>query len=191
MAANEDLPSEAAATADAVPRVTRVGLISDTHGRLDPRVVAAFQREQPLAAIVHAGDVGASPEILWELGAIAPVTAVLGNCDSAIPGFDLEGVARVTVAGVRILAIHDFRDLGPIPGDVDVIVRGHSHIPSVQCHGGVQLVNPGSASQRRKQPSCTVGVLEIPGASHRRVKDGASLEVRIIDLDELGPPPRG
>ena len=68
--------------------------------------------------------------------AIAPVTAVLGNCDAPIPGFDL-GRDRAAVASpsTRILVIHDFADLGPIPDDVDVVVRGHSHIPSVQWHG--------------------------------------------------------
>ena len=162
-----------------VPTLARVGLVSDTHGWLDPRVVAALQREEPLAAIVHAGDIGSRPEILWELAALAPLTAVLGNCDLAIPGFDLGGIARLTVNGVRLLVIHDLGDLGPVPRDVDVIVRGHSHIPSVQPHDGVLVVNPGSASQRRRQPSCTVGVLDIA--------QDCALDVRIVELDEFGP----
>jgi len=158
----------------------RVGLISDTHGWLDPRALEALTREAPLAAVVHAGDVGADPQVLWELEAIAPVTAVLGNCDSSVAGWSLHGLARLTVAGVRILVLHDLADLGPVPSDVDVIVRGHSHIPGAQWHGGTLVVNPGSASQRRRQPSCTVGVLDIPGA-------GASAVLRIIALDEFGP----
>jgi putative phosphoesterase len=157
--------------------VTRVGLISDTHGRLDPRAVAVLAGEAPLAAIAHAGDVGADPQVLWELEAIAPVTAVLGNCDAAIPGWDLAGIARLTVAGVRILVVHDFADLGPIPDDVDVVVRGHSHIPGEQLHGATLVVNPGSASQRRRQPSCTIGILELRG-------DGSLPALRIASLDE-------
>ena len=159
--------------------VTRVGLISDTHGWLDPRAVLALEREEPLAAIVHAGDIGVSPEVLYELGAIAPVTAVLGNCDSAVPGFDLSSFTTLAVAGKRIAVIHDFHDLGPIPEGVDVVVRGHSHVPGVQWHGRVLVANPGSASQRRSQPSCTVGVLDFAA-------DGG-LGVRIIELDEFGP----
>jgi putative phosphoesterase len=159
--------------------VVRVGVISDTHGWLDPRAMRAFEREEPLAAIVHAGDIGADPGILYELETLAPVTAVLGNCDALLPGFDLGGVARLTVAGVRILVIHDFADLGPIPEDVDVIVRGHSHIPGLQIHGSVSVVNPGSATQRRRQPSCTIGVLEI-------CPHGVS-GFRIVTLDDLGP----
>jgi putative phosphoesterase len=159
------------------PRVLKVGLISDTHGWLDPRAAAAFRHDIPLAAIVHAGDIGA-PEVLYELGTIAPLSAVLGNCDSRLPGFDLEGIARTRVGGVRILAIHDFADLGPMPEDVDVVVRGHSHIPGVQWHGRVMVVNPGSASQRRRQPSCTVAILEIA--------ENRALGARIIALDDFG-----
>ena len=155
----------------------RVGLISDTHGTLDSRVAVAFAQEGPLAAIVHAGDIGASPDVLWELEAIAPVTAVLGNCDIALPGFDLGAVARVTVAGTRILAIHDFADLGPIPADVDVVVRGHSHIPSVQWHGERLVVNPGSASQRRRAPSRSVAILELG--------EGRRPSARIVALDDF------
>ena len=158
--------------------VVRVGLVSDTHGWLDPRVLAALGREMPLAAIVHAGDIG-SVDVLYEIGALAPLTAVLGNCDHPLPGFELAGLARKTVAGCRILAIHDFADLGPIPDDVDVVVRGHSHVPGVQWHGRVMVVNPGSASQRRRQPSCSIAILKIA--------ENGRLEVRFVALDELGP----
>jgi uncharacterized protein len=164
---------------DGPSQVTRVGLISDTHGWLDPRAVAAFEREQPLAAILHAGDIGTGPQILLELGALAPLTAVLGNCDAPAPGFDLGGIARLRIAGARILVIHDFTGLGPIPDDVDIVVRGHSHIPSVQWHGHVLVINPGSATQRRNQPSCTVAILEIA--------EGGAGDGRIMALDDLGP----
>jgi uncharacterized protein len=159
--------------------VTRVGLISDTHGWLDPRAVEAFRRESPLASIVHAGDIGSDPSLLYELEALAPVTAVLGNCDAGLSGFDLEGVARLRVGDVCILVVHDFADLGPIPDDADVVVRGHSHVPSTQWHGRVLVVNPGSASQRRREPSCSVGVLEI--------SESKGVDARILLLDDVGP----
>ncbi len=157
----------------------RVGLLSDTHGQLDPRVLTVFAAEGPLAAIVHAGDVGGDPGVLWDLEALAPVTAVLGNCDHGLPGFDLQGIARVTLGGFRILVIHDFGDLGPIPDDADVVVCGHSHIPSVRSSGDALVVNPGSASQRRRQPSRSVAILEL---ANRR-----AAEVRIVMLDDVGP----
>ena len=153
----------------------RVGLISDTHGRLDPRAVRVFA-EEGVVAIVHAGDIGAGPDVLWELESVAPVTAVLGNCDHDIPGFALSGLARATIAGARVLAIHDFGDLGEVPDDVDVVVRGHSHMPSVQWHGRVLVVNPGSASQRRRMPSTSVAILEFDA--------GGPPEARIVMLDD-------
>jgi putative phosphoesterase len=154
--------------------IVRVGLISDTHGWLDSRALAVFSADGPLVAIVHAGDIGSDPGVLYELESLAPVTAVLGNCDAGLPGFDLAGVARLSVANMTVLVIHDLGDLGPIPDDVDIVVCGHSHTPSVQWHGRVLVVNPGSATQRRRQPNCTVGVLDIA--------EGATPVVRIVSL---------
>jgi putative phosphoesterase len=163
--------------APAADGVVRVGLISDTHGFLDPRVLTVFADEGPLAAIVHAGDIGATADVLWLLETVAPVTAVLGNCDLALPGFELSGLARTTIAGVHILAIHDVTDLGPVPDGVDVVVRGHTHVPSVQEHGRVLVVNPGSAGQRRRMPSRSVGILELA--------QGRRPSARIVMLDDV------
>jgi len=158
--------------------ITRVGLISDTHGWLDPRAVAALSAEEPLAAILHAGDIG-SDDVLYELERIAHVTAVLGNCDYAIPGFDLGEVARVTIGGVGVVLIHNVAQVQLLAAD-EIVVHGHSHRPRVEWEDNGRLyLNPGSATQRRNQPSCSVGVLEIAG-------DGA-LSTRIMYLDEFGP----
>lgn len=160
-------------------RPVRVGLIADTHGHLDPRVKTVFAEEGPLVAIVHAGDIGADRQLLWELETVAPVTAVLGNTDHPLLGFDLAAIARTTVAGTRILVIHDLADLGPVPADVDVVVRGHSHVPSVQEHGEVLVVNPGSASQRRRMPSTSVAILELA--------EGRRPSARIVMLGDVAP----
>lgn len=158
--------------------VVRVGLISDTHGVLDPRAETVFLSEK-VVAIVHAGDV-VKPQVLWSLEAIAPVTAVRGNCDYNLGGgWDLDLVARVTIAGVRILVIHNFADLGPIPDHVDVVVTGHSHRPRNEWHGHVLVVNPGSASQRRSMPSRSVGILEL--------RADAVPRMRLVELDDVGP----
>jgi putative phosphoesterase len=155
----------------------RVGLISDTHGWLDPRVAEAFRLEAPLAGIVHAGDIGAD-DVLYQLHEIAHVTAVLGNCDYQLPGFELGTIARVTLGGIGIVVVHDIHDLPPDARD-EIVVHGHSHRPRVERRQGVLFLNPGSATQRRHQPSCSVGVLEIAA-------DGGA-GGRIIYLDELGP----
>lgn len=177
--------------------VARIGLISDTHGRLDPRVAPLFEREG-VGAIIHAGDIG-GPDILWELNAVAPVTAVLGNNDYAgVPGWALDPVARLTVAmapgaaepisggahgatsavvadgseegtnlvDIRIAVVHVLGHLRPIPHDVDVVVAGHTHVPSavVDSRSGALCVNPGSASRPRAGAGPTVGILEMSSA---------------------------
>jgi hypothetical protein len=157
--------------------VSRVGLISDTHGHLDPRVYVALEG---VDAILHAGDV-CDDGVLYELQTIAPrVSAVLGNCDIAGGAWTLEPVARDTVAGVRFLVVHDLSTLGEIPGDVDVVVHGHTHKPSIEYRERTLLVNPGSASQRRKMPSRSVAVLGI--------SDDGSIEPQAIMLDSIGAP---
>lgn len=158
-------------------RDVRVGLISDTHGRLDPRVHIAFE-DAAVTRILHAGDIG-TPALLWELGSIANVTAVLGNCDYSELQFELASCAFVEVNGRRILLVHDLGDLRPFPDDVDIIVHGHTHTPGVGERGTILLVNPGSASQCRKMPSCSVGILSIAA-------DGtASVEIKL--LDDIAP----
>lgn len=154
-----------------------IGLISDTHGTLDPRAVAIFAEEE-VVAILHAGDIG-PPEIIWELATVAPVTAVTGNCDFHVPGLDLGFTARVPVEGVRFLVIHDFADLGPIPDDVDVVVCGHTHRPRHEWHGPTLVINPGSASRPRLVPAPTVAILDLSA-------DGSWPTFRLISLEDEG-----
>lgn len=157
------------------PRVIRVGLISDTHGVVDPRVHVALAG---VDVIVHAGDV-CKDSVLYELQTIAPrLEGVMGNCDRDTYGWDLRHILRITVGGVRFLVIHDIHDLGPIPADVDVVVCGHSHQPMIQWRGRVLVVNPGSASQRRRMPSRSVAVLEIDEAG--------DVAPTIVMLDDVG-----
>lgn len=139
-----------------------VGLISDTHGTLSE---AARRALDGVDHIVHAGDV-CSASVLMQLEAIAPVTAVAGNCDRPGGALDLEPVVRVSIAGVRFLVIHDLADLGELPDDVDVVVCGHSHRPREEWHGNTLVVNPGSASQRRSMPHRTVALLELRDGGH-------------------------
>lgn len=158
-----------------MPRtVSRVGLISDTHGHLDPRVHTALAG---VDAILHAGDV-CGDAILYELLTIAPsVVAVSGNCDRGDDAWGLVHVARTTIATTRFLVIHELQDLGPGPDDVDVVVFGHTHRPETRFAHGVLYVNPGSASQRRRMPSRSVGVLDI--------HDDGSVLPHIVMLDTI------
>jgi len=141
-----------------------VGVISDTHGVLDPRVSEVFKG---VAHIIHAGDVG-TPDVLAGLSRIAPVTAVRGNMDSGALAWDLPQQAVVEVCGVRFLVEHDretlLRALDPRAVGVDVVVTGHSHSPSVDWSDGLLYLNPGAAGRRRFHlPKAVALVGVLPG----------------------------
>jgi uncharacterized protein len=150
--------------------VIRVGLISDTHGLMRPEALAALAG---VAHIVHAGDIGTA-EILEQLRAIAPVTAVRGNNDK---GAWANGIAEhevVPIGGKSLYVLHDLNelDLDPASSGFDVVVTGHSHKPLITTRDGVLYVNPGSAGPRRfKLPIC-VAMLEIAGdAIHAEIRE--------------------
>ncbi|HEX2091675.1 MAG TPA: metallophosphoesterase family protein [Longimicrobiaceae bacterium] len=142
----------------------RVGIISDTHGLLRPEVFTVFEGVEH---VLHAGDVGPA-ELLTELEAIAPVTAVWGNTD----GWEVRGrvreVARVELDGVRVVVVHGMQVGSPTPAkvaaaypDADLVVFGHSHRPVVERVGAILAVNPGSAGPRRFRDPVTVAVAEL------------------------------
>lgn len=152
----------------------RIGLISDTHGQLRPEALAFLEGCDHL---VHAGDIG-KPEVLSALEAIAPVTAIRGNVDTGEWAAELPEVREVTLAGVRLLVLHDLKQLSVDPAEegIRVVVSGHSHRPLAEERGGVLYINPGSAGPRRFRLPVTAGELLVAGPV---------LTPRIVDL--LGP----
>lgn len=136
-----------------------LGLISDTHGLLRPEAAAALQG---VDQIFHAGDVG-SLEILKALSAIAPVTAVRGNVDTAPQLRSLPQTELVEVEGTTIYILHDLSqlDLKPEAAGIVAVIYGHSHQPKIEEKNGVLYINPGSAGPRRFHLPVTVGKLEI------------------------------
>jgi len=139
--------------------LTRVGLISDTHGLLRPEAAAALAGSD---LIIHAGDIG-DPAILTALGRIAPVTAVRGNIDKSAwaetqPAWD---VLDVDATLIYVLHNIDELDLDPAAAGFQVVVYGHSHKPGIRRDGGVLFVNPGSAGPRRFSLPVTLGRLAI------------------------------
>jgi uncharacterized protein len=149
---------------------TTVVVLADTHIRRGgPRRLpdAAYSALEDADLVLHAGDV-VCRDVLDELSGFAPTLAVLGNNDGELVGL-LPEQRIVTVEGLRIGMIHDS---GPRAGrerrlrrrfpDADVVVFGHSHIP-IDAPGldGQWLHNPGSPTERRRQPVHTIGRLEI------------------------------
>lgn len=118
--------------------------------------------------IIHAGDVG-DPEILKELAAIAPLTAVRGNIDKGAWARKLPETEVVELNGVSIYILHDLAqlDLKPEAAGFKVVISGHSHVPQQETRNGVLYFNPGSAGPRRfKLPIC-LGRLSIDEAKVR------------------------
>lgn len=137
----------------------RIGIISDTHGLLRPEATAALAGSDH---IIHAGDIG-DASILEALRKIAPVSAVLGNCDSTM---DLPGVAEtegVEFGGILLYVLHDLGelDLNPRVAGFAAVISGHTHKPRTVEHDGVLYVNPGSAGPRRSDLPASVGLLRI------------------------------
>jgi len=124
-----------------------IGVISDTHGLLRPEAVAALAE---VDHILHAGDVG-DASILDRLRAIAPVTAIRGNVDTAGPCSQLPATEAVEVAGKTFYLVHAIEDLDiePHAAGIAAVIYGHSHRPSIEERNGVLYLNPGSAGPRR------------------------------------------
>lgn len=112
--------------------------------------------------IAHAGDVGA-PEILDQLAAIAPVTAVRGNIDKEAWARKLPQAEVIEIGGVSIYLLHDLAqlDLKPEASGFDVVISGHSHVPKQETRSGVLYFNPGSAGPRRFRLPISVGRLIV------------------------------
>lgn len=153
----------------------RIGLISDTHGRLRTEV---FDRLAGVERILHAGDIG-PPDLIAELETIAPVTAVSGNTD----GFDVRDrvprVAELELAGRRVVVVHGDQLGSPTPEalrlahpDARVIVYGHTHRPLIDETDGVLVVNPGSAGAARFGIAPSVAILTL----------GESATVELLEL---------
>lgn len=142
----------------------KLGLISDTHGFLDPRLPKIFKG---VDHILHAGDIG--PDfIIAQLEAIAPVTAVLGNNDNS-PCFPLTQVVRL--GDVKFLVHHivtpraltDELKARIAKEQPDVVMFGHSHQAFDQTLNGVRFINPGYAGKPKFGAERSVALLECGG----------------------------
>ncbi len=151
--------------------MARIGLISDTHGLLRPQAVSFLRG---CDHIVHGGDIGRA-EILAQLSALAPITAVRGNNDAGVWAVRLAQTELVQIGEVYIYVLHDVAqlDIDPKAAGVHVVVSGHSHKPSVGRRDGILYVNPGSAGPRRF--ALPISVAELI------VADGA-VSARLVEL---------
>jgi putative phosphoesterase len=143
----------------------RLGVISDTHGMLRPQVFEIFR---DVDHIFHGGDVGLW-NIIAELRALAPVTAVYGNTD----GFEIRGklpeVGEIELDGFPIVVTHGDQFGSPNPAvlhdafpHAEIIIFGHSHRPLLELvDKTVTVMNPGGAGAPRFGIAPSVGILEL------------------------------
>jgi putative phosphoesterase len=161
----------------------QVVVLSDTHAprrwKSCPAAVAARLRGADL--ILHAGD-ACTAAVLDELSGYAPVRAVLGNNDGPdVAAWGAPPVLALDLDGLPVAMIHDS---GARPGRLGrlrrrfpaarLVVFGHSHIPLDESDGEVRIFNPGSPTDRRRQPQGTIGVL--------RIEDGRLLAAQIVPV---------
>jgi putative phosphoesterase len=143
----------------------RLLILSDTHVPARARDLPAqlWRAIEAADLVIHAGD-WVDVRLLDELAArSAMLLGVYGNNDGPALRARLPEVAWLTVQGLRLAVVHETgsaagrenRCAGRFP-DVDVLVFGHSHIPwDSVAQGGMRLLNPGSPTDRRRQPHAT------------------------------------
>ena len=151
--------------------MTKIGVLSDTHGLLDKRVLEHFK---DVDEIWHAGDIG-SEDVLRRLREYKPTRAVFGNMDSGDVRYSLSEFYRFRVEDVNVLMTH----IGGYPGHYnpwlipmfrkeppDLFVCGHSHILKVQYDNQFKflMMNPGAAGKQGWQPCQTLLRFTIDGA---------------------------
>lgn len=162
--------------------MTRIGVLSDTHGLLDARILEHFAN---VNEIWHAGDIG-STEVLQRLREFKPTRAVYGNMDSGDVRYSLSEFYRFQVENVNVLMTH----IGGYPGKYNpglipmfkkdtpqLFVCGHSHILKIQYDNTWHMLtmNPGAAG---KQGWHTVQTLL------RFVIDGDNIQdLEVIELE--------
>ena len=149
-------------------------ILADTHIRRNGKrslTLPIYRALEPADVIFHAGDIVVG-EVLDELARFAPIHAVLGNNDHELR---LPETLKVDVGGVLVGMIHDS---GPRAGrprrlarrfpDALLTIFGHSHIPLIDRDHGRVLINPGSPTDKRRQPHFTMATVRLDGG---RIED--------------------
>ena len=157
-----------------------VVLMSDTHVPVRGRALPAklWREVERADLVVHAGD-WVSAALLDELNARSRhLLGVYGNNDGSELRCRLPGIATATVGGVRVTVRHDTGDrdgrerrMARAHPETDVLVFGHSHIPwDTTAPDGLRMLNPGSPTDRRRQPHCTFMTATIANGALTQVR---------------------
>jgi len=155
-----------------LPPALKVGVISDTHGYVDPRLADLLAGVE---LILHAGDICGS-HVIAALEQIAPVVAVSGNNDVKADTRAYPGQRVLELAGQRLLLLHQYKP-PPRPDHpglarcqearLNAVVFGHSHRAVNTSLGGVLFFNPGAACKPRFRDIPSIGLLHLEPAGIR------------------------
>lgn len=139
--------------------VIKIGVISDTHGRLDKHTIDILSDTD---LILHAGDFD-GPEVLAELEKIGTVVPVRGNMDYGVWSQHIPREEFVEVGGLLVYMIHDVNQisLDPAAADIRIVISGHTHRPACTKKAGVLYLNPGSASFPRGGAAASIALVDI------------------------------
>ncbi|GGH40667.1 metallophosphoesterase family protein [Microbacterium album] len=161
---------------------TRLLLISDTHVPLRAKCLpdAVWEAVDAADTVIHAGDWVDVATLDALQARAARLVGVYGNNDGPALRARLPEVASVRIEGLRVAVVHETGSAAgrearmdrAFAGDdrPDVLVFGHSHIPwDSVTPGGIRLLNPGSPTDRRRQPRCTLMTAVVDGAALRDV----------------------
>lgn len=151
---------------------TRIGIISDTHGKLRDEVI---KRLETCDYIFHCGDFD-NKAIVKQLKAIGELVAIRGNNDFGAWAIKIPYSRYVAIDGVRFFMVHDRYD---VPNDikpVDVILFGHSHEYFQEKMDGVMWLNPGSCGKPRFNLDLTMAIMTIADGRYEIEKFDVSKE---------------
>lgn len=138
---------------------TIIGVISDTHGKLNNRIDEVFNG---VDYIFHAGDIGNKGSVMMNLEAIAPVYAVRGNCDVGYNTYTLPYELEIKIANIAIYMTHAYQCIDhEKAGRSQLVIFGHNHYPEINDIEDTKYLNPGSASQGRNEYPCSVALVRL------------------------------
>ena len=138
--------------------MTRVAVLSDTHGLLRPEVI---QIVADCDAIIHGGDIN-NQQILDQLSALAPLYVVRGNNDKEWAEHLPESIT-VQIEDCVLFVVRNKKFVPSELHGIDVVIFGHSHKYAEQMIDGRLWLNPGSCGKRRFDQEITLAILTING----------------------------
>lgn len=152
----------------------RIGVLSDTHGKLREEVVEILRE---CDVILHAGDIN-TPQVIESLREIAPLYAVRGNADKEWAE-ELPQTLSEEICGLQVFMVHNKKEIPEALAGYDLVVYGHSHKYEERREESRFYLNPGSCGPRRFSQPVTMAVVEVD----ERAEDEGVRTFRVIKKD--------